>query len=60
MITLLKQKIQEYLDKYGTPKTVFCQRTGISVSALYRYLKGDLYLSEETENRIYDYLEQFN
>ena len=56
---MLKEKIKEYLDKYRTPKTVFCQRVGISASALYRYLKGDLYLSEETEQRISDYLEQF-
>ena len=57
---MLKQKIKEHLDKYGTPKTVFCKRIGISTSALYQYLKGVLYLSEETEQRIYDYLEQFN
>lgn len=56
---MLKQKIEEHLNKYRTPKTVFCQRIGISASALYRYLKGDLYLSEETENRISNYLEQF-
>lgn len=57
---MLKQKIKEHLDKYGTPKTVFCKRIGISASALYRFLKGDLYLSEETEQRISEYLEQFN
>lgn len=57
---MLKEKIKKFLEWSGMPKTVFCRRINISPSALYRYLKGDLYLSEETEQKIYDYLGQFD
>ena len=57
---MLKERIKRYLDATGVPMTQFCKRLNLCTASIYRYFKDDLRLSAETENRIKDYLKQFN
>lgn len=57
---MLGERIQRYLDITGSPMTKFCKRIGISTTAIYRYIKGDLRLSMQTETKIKEYLQKFN
>lgn len=56
---MLKSRIKKYIEATGVPMTKFCKRIDISVSAINRYLRDDLRLSIETEQRIKNYLELF-
>ena len=56
---MLKNRILDYLERYATPKTVFCRRVNISTTALRRYLNDELVFCKETEDRITDYLDKF-
>ncbi|MBO5007397.1 MAG: hypothetical protein J6D26_01010 [Clostridia bacterium] len=57
---MLKERIKNYLHTTGIPMTKFCKRLGLCTATIYRYLKDDLRLSADTENRIKDYLEKFS
>ena len=39
---MLKNRSSDYLERYTTPKTVFCRRVNISTTALRRYLNDEL------------------
>lgn len=56
---MLKQRIKNYLEESGIPKTVFCRRLNISVSTIYRYLNGTMEISGRLEQSIRDYLDKF-
>lgn len=56
---MLKSRIKKYIEATGVPMARFCKRIDLSVSAINRYLRDDLKLSMNTEQRIKDYLEQF-
>jgi hypothetical protein len=55
----IKKLTREVLTKIGIPVTRFCRAVGISSATYYRWLAGDLVLSEQTENRIKNYINQF-
>lgn len=57
---MLKERIKKYLEYTCIPVTKFCKRINVSTATIYRYLKDDLRLSLETEERIKIYLEQYN
>lgn len=57
---MLKERIKGYLEYTSIPVAKFCRRVDISTTTLYRFLKDDLRLSIETEERIKAYLEQYN
>lgn len=55
----IKTKCRKVTTEIGIPVTKFCRCVGISSTTYYRWLAGDLRLSEETENRIKNYTEKF-
>lgn len=57
---MLKERIKKYLDYTCIPVTKFCKRIDVSTATIYRYLKDDLKISLDTEERIKAYLEKYN
>lgn len=57
---MLKNRVTSFINELGLPKSRFAKKIGISVSALTRWLDGDLVLSESTLNRIDEFLRRFN
>ena len=57
---MLKDRVQRFLMDLGIPITQFGKRVDLSYSALNKWLKGELALSEETERRIDNYIRKFN
>lgn len=56
----IKQKVQAYLDEFGTPKEVLAKRLGISSQTLHKWLKGTLNLSTNTVARIEEYMSKYD
>ena len=56
----LQKQTRKVLKDVGIPVSVFCRRLQISDTAFYRWQNYDLKLSEETENRIQEYINQFS
>ena len=57
---MLKDRVKRYIEITGIPKSVFCKRLGFTVQSLYLWLKDERRFSLETEERIKNYLAQFN
>lgn len=56
----LRQQTRKILDEIGIPVSVFCRKMQISDTAFYRWQNMDLKLSEQTESRIKNYINQFS
>ena len=54
----LKDEITAYLERYGTPKSVFCQRIGITPNALWKYMHDKLEFCQETKDKIRVYIKK--
>lgn len=54
----LIDRCRNYLSELGVTKAAFCRRVDISTTALYRWWKGNLELSEKTKNRIEKIIEK--
>ncbi len=57
---MLREKVTDYLDESGIPKTVFCRRLGISTNHLYRWLNHGENISDELRFKIMDYLKKYS
>lgn len=57
---MLKNRVENFLEELDLPKSRFAKKVGISVSALKRWLDGDLELSQATQKRIDKFLTKFN
>lgn len=57
---MLRNRVKNFLEGLDLPKSRFAKKVGISVSALKRWLDGDLELSQATQKRIDDFLSKFN
>lgn len=55
----LKQRLTSFLTALGVPTTAFCRAVGISTSALYKWRKGLLRLSDATLQRIDNNLSRY-
>lgn len=56
----LQKQTRKVLDEIGIPVSVFCRRMQISDTAFYRWQHDDLRLSETTEQRIKEYVNQLS
>lgn len=56
---MLKEKIENYLRWSGISKTLFCKRNNISLSTLYKFLSGELNISDELQQRLTEYLDKY-
>lgn len=56
----LKQKVKNYLEESGIPKTLFCRRLGISTYHLYAWLRGERNFSDELKVKIEKYLDEYS
>lgn len=56
----LQEKAVIFFEKVGTPKTLFCQRIGISPKALYDWLNGKKCIGQATINKIDKYLSDYD
>ena len=56
----IRKLTREVLAKIGIPVTRFCRAIDISSATYYRWLAGDLKLSDETESRIKNYINKFS
>ena len=56
-MTIQKQS-KKILQEVGIPIALFCRRMQISTTAYYRWLHGDLRLSEEKEGNIRKYIKK--
>lgn len=54
----LKEQAKKILSECDIPVTKFCRRVGISGTSFYRWQSGDLRLSEATETRIRNYINE--
>lgn len=57
---MLRNRVENFLEELDLPKSRFAKKVGISVSALKRWLDGDLELSQATQKRIDKFLTKFN
>lgn len=57
---MLKQRIKNFIESTGVSITGFAKKVGLSTGSIHRYFRDDLRLSAETEQRISEYLKQFN
>ena len=57
---MLRNRVENFLEGLDLPKSRFAKKVGISVSALKRWLDGDLELSQATQKRIDKFLTKFN
>lgn len=55
----LKERAKKFIDELGVKVSVFSENVGISYISYYKWQKGNLKLSESTENRISDYLSRY-
>ncbi len=55
----LKERAKKFIDELGVKATLFSKNVGISYMTFYKWQKGDLKLSESTEQRISDYLMKY-
>ena len=53
-----KEQIKPTLQEIGIPISFFCRNIGISQTAFYKWIHGELKLSESNEQRITDYMEK--
>lgn len=56
----LKEQAKKILSECEIPVTKFCRRVGISGTSYYRWQDGDLRLSESTEQRIKNYINELS
>ena len=56
----LKNRVKKFLDELGLPLTRFAQKTGLTVFSYYKWFNGELKFSDETEQRIDNFLKSFN
>ena len=56
----IREQAQKVQQELGIPTTQLCKRLKISPSGYYRWLKRDLKLSEETEERIRKYVSKLS
>lgn len=57
---ILKNRVITFLESLGLPKSRFAANVGISISALKKWLNGDLELAESSLNRIDEFLTKYN
>ncbi len=55
-----KAKTEAFFQTVCMPKVTFCQKVGISTSALYFWQKGTLNLSKKTLEKIENYLSKYD
>lgn len=56
----LIERCNNFLNELGVPVAVFCRKVNISPTAYYMWRAGQLRLSDDTLNRIDDYLSKYN
>ena len=56
----IKERCRSFVSEIGLPVRSLCRHIGISDTAYYRWLKDDLRLSRETEQRIDLFLQKYN
>lgn len=54
-----KERCLSFISDLNLPVSRFCKNVEIFPTAYYRWQQDDLRLSENTENRIKNFLEQF-
>ena len=52
----LKQRVQNYIEDSGIPRTTFCRRVNISTVYLYKWLHDERTFSDEVADRVTEYL----
>ena len=55
----LKQRVQNYIEDSGIPRTTFCKRINISTGYLYKWLHDERTFSDEVVERIEAYLNKY-
>lgn len=55
----LKQRVQNYIEDSGIPRTTFCKRINISTGYLYKWLHNERTFSDEIVERIEAYLNKY-
>ena len=56
---MLIKRCMRFISELGVPVTTFCKKVEISSSTFYKWVSGDLKLSDKTEQRIKEYIEKF-
>ncbi len=56
---MLSEKVKQFIDEMGMSKTMFCKKVNISYTTLYNWLKGTTNLSEETQERIANFIGKY-
>lgn len=54
-----KERCLSFISDLDLPVSRFCKNVDISSTTFYRWQSDDLRLSQETENRIKNYLQRF-
>ena len=55
----LKQRVQNYIEDSGIPRTTFCKRINISTVYLYKWLHNERTFSDEIVERLTVYLNRY-
>lgn len=56
---MLQDKVRDYLEKSGIPKTTLCKRLDISVTHLHKWLSGERNISDKLSADIQSYLDKY-
>lgn len=55
----LKQRVKNYIEDSGIPRTTFCKRIYISTVYLYKWLHNERTFSDEVVERVETYLKKY-
>ena len=56
---MLRDRVERFLNEFGMPITVFCKKIEISPGYFYKWKVGKVNFSEETLQRISNYLSKY-
>ena len=56
----VKERTKQFIQEIGLPVTRLAEDVGLSANAIHQWFRGELELSEQTINRIDDFLRSLN
>lgn len=56
----LMNRVEKFINELGVSKSAFCQRVKLNVSTLWKWMHGQLELSDATLERIDNYLKKYH
>lgn len=56
---MLRTRVKSFIDELEMPITIFCRKVKLSTTSYYKWMQGVFEFSEETSDRISDYIKKY-